>query len=51
MTVFYHIMSFLLLCFIAERWSMVGASNLLVKLIFIGTAALGAVTIAKDFVQ
>lgn len=49
MTEFYHIMSFLLLCFIAERWSMAGATNLLMKLIFIGIAALGAVTIAKDF--
>ena len=50
MTEFYHIMSFLLLCFIAERWSMSGAFNLLIKLAFIGSAALGAVVIARGFV-
>ena len=50
MTEAYHIMSFLLLCFIAERWSMDGPLNVAMKLTFIGSAALGAVVIAKDFV-
>lgn len=49
MTEFYHIMSFLLLCWMAAIWSTSGCINILVKMLFAGSGAFGAVIVAKDF--